>query len=501
MNVPHNLGTFHAIMRAVEVNELPKQKTETAEHLKQQIMGGTTSKQQEEGSWHDNFEQEETGPPPCKKVKLDATRDHCSTSCIPEKSSAKDPSVVESIAEAMDCEAKTSSTEDSSCTYHYHEPNEKDIVFGKGRFIQNLAGNVKLRKLITSHFDQYESADSPQDKTLLAMRLVADIKESGGKFLKEDPSTPGRYIEVGSITAREKIAATFHSHRRRHKQTKTVQVTSGTAGTEELKHKTLSTTRTETSSLRSPSTTSLMGGNKGATMDRMLAFPVPSSVMHLGVVGRQGKLFGGSPLVNTPSGVFLHHGLNLSPRRAFELSGELAMISRTTDTTNNTIPIQGSIAHVYDRVPGVEKYDTTGSTASREKTLHKQMGNPKVGSALSARSMLEVSILPAPGRNKDRVTLHSSSVSAGCNANTKNTQARLQLTRSCDSSIMYPPRSSTSSRYIGTSSRRMSPTHAAHDSDSRTASNFESATNDSHHFSAQEALQAQLYREMGLPGF
>ncbi len=97
-------------------------------------------------------------------------------------------------------------------------PTDKDVVMGKGRFIQNLPGNVRFRGIIKSHFDQYESAASSQDKTLLAMRIVADIRENGGKFLKEDATAVGGYIEVDSLVAREKIASTFHSHRRWKKQ-------------------------------------------------------------------------------------------------------------------------------------------------------------------------------------------------------------------------------------------------------------------------------------------
>lgn len=97
-------------------------------------------------------------------------------------------------------------------------PTEKDVVLGKGRYIQDMPGNVRFRSIIKLKFNRYESCASNQDKTFLAMEVVADIKESGGKFLREDKTAPGGYAEVDALVARDKAASTFHSHRRFHKK-------------------------------------------------------------------------------------------------------------------------------------------------------------------------------------------------------------------------------------------------------------------------------------------
>lgn len=63
-------------------------------------------------------------------------------------------------------------------------PGDKDIVMGKGRLIQDMPGNVRFRAIVRSYFNRYESLTNNQDKTVLAMQIVEDIKEGGGRFLK-----------------------------------------------------------------------------------------------------------------------------------------------------------------------------------------------------------------------------------------------------------------------------------------------------------------------------
>lgn len=427
----------------------------------------------DQGGWNKNFKKAHGRPQKkVKKVKEDASL------LIPSKSSAIQSPSGESIM-VIECQANSSSHRDTSCNHH-HEPTEKDVVFGKGRFIQNLAGNVRLRRLIKSHFDQYESADSPQDKTLMAMRLVADIKASGGKFLKEDTSAPGRYIEVDSITAREKIAATFHSHRRRSKQSKAAET-----ATNESKAKIFTTSSTEASETSLPS---LVGANSKANDQQSRSFPGRGSVMELGL-GRQGNFFG-SPSMYTTS--LLQHGLNLSPRRTFELSDEIAARKSSIHTTNMVPFEKGSFVPDRDR-GSAEKY--AGVAALAEKKLHKLSENPKVGRSLSP---VVLEGMMAHWNKKTHANLLGSSISAGYEA--KNSQAHLASTYD---STMKNRLTATCSQIGGVSSFPIRTSSAAPVLNANTliASRFGPFATHSHHFPSKEALQIQLYREMGLPGY
>lgn len=64
-------------------------------------------------------------------------------------------------------------------------PSDRDVVLGKGKLIQELSGNVRFRNMIRMLFHRYESLESPHDKTFLAMDTVENIREGGGRFLKE----------------------------------------------------------------------------------------------------------------------------------------------------------------------------------------------------------------------------------------------------------------------------------------------------------------------------
>lgn len=115
----------------------------------------------------------------------------------------------------------SSNTTSSNCTSldQSFELTDRDVVLGKGRRIQNLLGNIRFRDLIKERFDDYERAENHQEKTLEAMRVVADIKQNGGKFLKEEPAESGRYVLVSADVAREKVSSAFHSYRSHCKRT------------------------------------------------------------------------------------------------------------------------------------------------------------------------------------------------------------------------------------------------------------------------------------------
>lgn len=88
------------------------------------------------------------------------------------------------------------------------------VILGKGRLIQELPGNVIFRGIIQDKLEEYENCRMTLDKTILAMQIVADIKQDGGRFVKVDEAAPGEYVEVDDIAAKNKVAAAFQSYRR-----------------------------------------------------------------------------------------------------------------------------------------------------------------------------------------------------------------------------------------------------------------------------------------------
>jgi hypothetical protein len=106
---------------------------------------------------------------------------------------------------------------DGSISVHSNvsDPTECDVILGRGKVIQNHAGNIQLRKLIDSNRPSYECAKL-SEKTSIADQLVRHIKSLSGRFLKKGGDDG--WIEVADVIAREKISHAFRDHRRKVKQ-------------------------------------------------------------------------------------------------------------------------------------------------------------------------------------------------------------------------------------------------------------------------------------------
>lgn len=108
--------------------------------------------------------------------------------------------------------AETNTNNDVPLKRHQLTLTDKDVVLGKGRIIQNLPGNIQFRNMVRSLTNKYELASNRIEKTFLTMQVVADIKNSGGRFLKEDAEGEV-YVEVPSDVARLKVSSAFHRYR------------------------------------------------------------------------------------------------------------------------------------------------------------------------------------------------------------------------------------------------------------------------------------------------
>eukprot|EP00934_Nitzschia_sp_Nitz4_P003682 Nitzschia sp. Nitz4//scaffold141_size107518//87781//88335//NITZ4_004295-RA/size107518-processed-gene-0.92-mRNA-1//1//CDS//3329536345//3672//frame0 len=79
-----------------------------------------------------------------------------------------------------------------------------DVLCGRGGATNNHPGNKKFRSIVAEHMDEYLQARK-KEKATIAKRIVTQIKEAGGRFLKRDQDTDV-WVEVPERRAREKTS-------------------------------------------------------------------------------------------------------------------------------------------------------------------------------------------------------------------------------------------------------------------------------------------------------
>ena len=85
----------------------------------------------------------------------------------------------------------------------------QDVLLGRASKINNHPGNVQFRKLVALHAEEYDSS-TKFEKTLVASRIVAVVRSTGGRFLK---TCGDSWVEVGDTVSRKKAAQCFRTLR------------------------------------------------------------------------------------------------------------------------------------------------------------------------------------------------------------------------------------------------------------------------------------------------
>ena len=92
-------------------------------------------------------------------------------------------------------------------------PQPNDVLFGRGRNVQDHPGNLRLHQLIEENRSRYENAPK-WEKTVIASEIVAIIKEENGRFLKAISGSGNKKFAIqDSEAARDKVSHTFRSRR------------------------------------------------------------------------------------------------------------------------------------------------------------------------------------------------------------------------------------------------------------------------------------------------
>ena len=91
-----------------------------------------------------------------------------------------------------------------------NEPRRMDVLFGRGKGIQNRPGNARFRHIVEMHATKYDGV-SKAGKVIISKTIVDLIHESTGRFLK--PDKKGGWVEVSDNEARRKVAHAFRARR------------------------------------------------------------------------------------------------------------------------------------------------------------------------------------------------------------------------------------------------------------------------------------------------
>jgi hypothetical protein len=86
-------------------------------------------------------------------------------------------------------------------------PSRNDVILGRGKPCQDHPGNIQMRDLVDIHLDDYKSSKILGQKTALAEKIVASIKQSSCQFLKRNADGWG--LDVPNEEAVVKVLKTF----------------------------------------------------------------------------------------------------------------------------------------------------------------------------------------------------------------------------------------------------------------------------------------------------
>ena len=84
-------------------------------------------------------------------------------------------------------------------------PTEFDVLLGREKESANHIGNKRYLAMVALHRNEYKSCTTRVAKTCITTRLIKEIHECGGRFLKKNDET-GEYEEVSHQKAHDKVS-------------------------------------------------------------------------------------------------------------------------------------------------------------------------------------------------------------------------------------------------------------------------------------------------------
>jgi hypothetical protein len=89
-------------------------------------------------------------------------------------------------------------------------PLASDVLLGRGRPIQEHAGNMRLKAIVDAYLSTYHTATNIKIKTEMTADIVRMIKKASGRFLSKES---GVWIEVSDDVARDKVSHLFRARK------------------------------------------------------------------------------------------------------------------------------------------------------------------------------------------------------------------------------------------------------------------------------------------------
>jgi hypothetical protein len=91
-----------------------------------------------------------------------------------------------------------------------HDVQKYDILCGRDKITHSHVGNKRFRNIVMMHREDYQTATSREAKSKITFAVVAMIRQSGGRFLKQDEES-GAWKNVGDEYARDKVSHALRS--------------------------------------------------------------------------------------------------------------------------------------------------------------------------------------------------------------------------------------------------------------------------------------------------
>mmetsp|Transcript_6181 Transcript_6181/g.12717 ORF Transcript_6181/g.12717 Transcript_6181/m.12717 type:complete len:321 (+) Transcript_6181:220-1182(+) len=82
------------------------------------------------------------------------------------------------------------------------DPRGADVLLGRGHSLH--PGNLAYRRIICKYLPTYSAAKTNKEKTKITKQIVAQVRRSGGRFLKEDPHGD-KMLEMGDDNVRLRV--------------------------------------------------------------------------------------------------------------------------------------------------------------------------------------------------------------------------------------------------------------------------------------------------------
>jgi hypothetical protein len=84
--------------------------------------------------------------------------------------------------------------------------NDDDILCGSGSVTGRHPGNIKFRKIVAKYFGQYFKASTKSDKMSVSRTILAEVLETGGRFLKRDSFNHQNWFVADINVGKDKIS-------------------------------------------------------------------------------------------------------------------------------------------------------------------------------------------------------------------------------------------------------------------------------------------------------